>query len=191
MFQPNTGALWRFHSDYLQGSLALQGTRYQAQVGGSVPLTSDFVQFFNRAAGISRALWATGDTARVDFVFKPQLSDAVPTVSLSVDGYTGRWARTATAQRPFSWVGPRASDVQLTAQVRGREVRLAHRGTWALFRLFQQGAWRSGGPGAVVRWQLDAQGETVALEAEVVLAGAQVFERGFFSGLGCVGRVAR
>jgi type VI secretion system protein ImpL len=191
MFQPNTGALWRFHSDYLQGSLALQGTRYQAQVGGPVPLTSDFVQFFNRAAGISRALWATGDTARVDFVFKPQLSDAVPTVSLSVDGYTGRWARTATAQRPFSWVGPRASDVQLTAQVRGREVRLAHRGTWALFRLFQQGAWRSGGPGAVVRWQLDAQGETVALEAEVVLAGAQVFERGFFSGLGCVGRVAR
>ena len=191
MFQPTTGALWGFYNDYLQGSLALQGTRYAPRVGGPVPVSSDFVQFFNRAAGISRALWAAGDTARVDFVFKPQLSDAVPTVSLSVDGYTGRWTRTATAQRPFSWVGPRASDVQLTAQVRGREVRLAHRGTWALFRLFQQGEWRSGGAASVVRWQLDAQGEAVALEADVVLAGAQVFERGFFAGLGCVGRIAR
>ena len=191
MLQPNTGALWGFYNDNLQGSLALRGSRYVAQVGGPVPVTEEFVRFFNRAAGISRALWAAGDTARVDFVFKPQLSDAIPTVSLSVDGYTGRWTRTATAQRPFSWVGPRANDVQLTAQVRGREVRLAHRGTWALFRLFQQGEWRSGGTTAVVRWQLDAQGETAVLEAEVVLAGTQVFEPGFFAGLGCVSRVAR
>jgi type VI secretion system protein ImpL len=191
MFQPNTGALWGFYNDYLQSSLTLQGARYAPRVGGPVPLANDFVQFFNRAAGISRALWAAGDTARIDFVFKPQLSDAIPTVSVSVDGYTGRWTRTATAQRPFSWVGPRANDVQLTAQVRGRDVRLAHRGTWALFRLFQQGEWRSGGTTAVVRWQLDVQGETVPLEAEVVLAGTPVFQPGFFSGLGCVGRVAR
>jgi type VI secretion system protein ImpL len=191
MLQPNTGALWAFYNDNLQGSLALQGTRYAPRVGAPVPLSNEFVQFFNRAAGISRALWTAGDTARVDFVFKPQLSDAVPTVSLSVDGYTGRWTRTATAQRQFSWVGPRAASVQLTAQVRGREVQLAHRGTWALFRLFQQGQWRPGGSAAVVRWQLDAQGEAVALEAEVVLAGAQVLDPGFFTGLGCVSRVAR
>jgi len=191
MFQPNTGALWGFYNDYLQGSLALQGSRYAPRMGAPMQLANDFVQFFNRAAGITRALWAAGDTARVDFVFKPQLSDAVPTVSLSVDGYTGRWTRTATAQRPFSWVGPRANDVQLTAQVRGRDVQLAHRGTWALFRLFQQGEWRSGGTTSVVRWQLDVQGEAVTLEAEVVLAGAQVFQPGFFSGLGCVSRVAR
>jgi len=75
--------------------------------------------------------------------------------------------------------------------VRGRDVQLAHRGTWALFRLFQQGEWRSGGTTSVVRWQLDVQGEAVTLEAEVVLAGAQVFQPGFFSGLGCVSRVAR
>jgi type VI protein secretion system component VasK len=191
MFQPNTGALWGFYNDYLQGSLALRGSRYMPQVGAPVPLADEYVRFFNLAAGITRALWAAGDTARVDFVFKPRLSDAIPTVSLSVDGYTGRWTRTATAQRPFSWVGPRASDVELTAQVRGREVRLAHRGTWALFRLFQQGEWRSGGATALVRWSLDAQGETAVLEAEVGLAGAPVFERGFFTGLGCVSRVAR
>ncbi len=191
MFQPNTGALWGFYNDYLQGSLALRGSRYVAQVGAPLTLSDQFVLFFNRAAGISRALWAAGDTARVDFVFKPRLSDAIPTVSLSVDGYTGRWTRTATAQRPFSWVGPRASDVQLTAQVRGREVQLAHRGTWALFRLFQQADLRSDGPTAVLRWQLDVQGEAVTLEAELVLAGTQVFNRGFFTGLSCVSRVAR
>jgi len=191
MFQPNTGALFGFYNDYLQASLPLRGTRYVAQIGAPVPLTDEFVQFFNRAAGISRALWAAGDTARVDFVFKPQLSDAIPNVSLSVDGYAGRWTRTATAQRPFSWVGPRANDVQLVGQVRGREVRLAHRGTWALFRLFQQGEWRTGGNSAIVRWQLDAQGESAVLEAEVVLAGAQVFQPGFFTGLGCVSRVSR
>jgi len=190
MFQPRTGALWGFYNDYLQGSLALRGSRYMPQVGAPVPLADAFVQFFNQAAGITRGLWAAGDTARVDFVFKPRLSDAVPTVSLSVDGYTGRWTRTATAQRPFSWVGPRANDVELTAQIRGREVRLAHRGTWALFRLFQQGEW-SGGATAVVRWPLDVQGEAVVLEAEVGLAGAPVFERGFFTALGCVSRVAR
>jgi type VI secretion system protein ImpL len=191
MFQPNTGALWGFYNDYLQGSLALRGSRYVAQVGAPLTLSDQFVRFFNRAAGMSRALWAAGDTARVDFVFKPRLSDAIPTVSLSVDGYTGRWTRTATAQRPFSWVGPRASDVQLTAQVRGRDVQLAHRGTWALFRLFQQAELRSEGPTAVLRWQLDQQGEAVTLEAEVVLAGTQVFDRGFFAGLSCVSRVAR
>jgi type VI protein secretion system component VasK len=108
-----------------------------------------------------------------------------------VDGYTGRWTRTATAQRPFSWVGPRANDAQLVVQVRGREVRLAHRGTWALFRLFQQGQLRTEGTSAVVRWQLDAQGEQVTLEAELALAGPQVFAREFFAGVGCVSRVAR
>jgi type VI secretion system protein ImpL len=188
---PNSGALWQFYTDYLQGSLVLQGTRYAQRVGGPVPLTADFVRFFNRAAAVSRSLWPAGDTARVDFVFKPQLSDGVPGVSLSVDGYTGRWTRTATAQRPFSWVGPRASDVQLTAQVRGRDVTLAHRGTWALFRLFQQGEWRGQGTTGVIRWQLDAQGENVVLEAEVGVAGAAVFERSFFAGLTCVSRVAR
>lgn len=191
MFQPNTGALWGFYNDYLQGSLALRGSRYAAQVGAPLSLTPQFVRFFNRAATISRALWASGDTARVDFVFKPRLSDAIPTVSLSVDGYTGRWTRTATAQRPFSWVGPRASEVDLTAQVRGQDVRLTRRGTWALFRLFQQAELRSEGPTAVFRWQLDVQGTAVTLEAEVVLAGAQVFDRDFFAGLGCVSRVAR
>ncbi|MDH5282802.1 MAG: hypothetical protein OEW80_02855 [Gemmatimonadota bacterium] len=191
MFQPTSGALWGFYNDYLQGSLALRGSRYMPQVGAPVTVADAFVGFFNQAAAISRALWAAGDTARVDFVFKPRLSDGIPTVSLSVDGYTGRWTRTATAQRPFSWVGPRANDVELTAQVRGRDVRLAHRGTWALFRLFQQGEWVSGGSVAVVRWPLDVQGEAVVLEAEVVLAGAQVFDPGFFTGLSCVSRVAR
>jgi type VI protein secretion system component VasK len=150
-------------------------------------LTNDLCLF--QPGGRISAFWRRRHAQRL--VFKPQLSDAVPTVSLSVDGYTGRWTRTATAQRPFSWVGPRANDVQLTAQVRGRDVQLAHRGTWALFRLFQQGEWRSGGTTSVVRWQLDVQGEAVTLEAEVVLAGAQVFQPGFFSGLGCVSRVAR
>ena len=39
--------------------------------------------------------------------------------------------------------------------------------------------------------KLDVQGEAVVLEAEVVLAGAQVFDPGFFTGLSCVSRVAR
>ncbi len=191
LLQPGTGRLWAFYDEYLQGSLALQGSRYAPRVGASMPLTREFVDFFNQAAAISRALWPAGDTARVDFVFKPQLSDAVPMATLSVDGYTGRWTRTVTAQRPFSWVGPRANDVQLTAQVRGREVTLRYRGTWGLFKLFQQAEWRSSGAGGVARWQLDAQGEPVTLEAEVVLAGAPVLQRGFFAGLSCVSRVAR
>jgi type VI protein secretion system component VasK len=154
------------------------------------------VDFFNRAAGVSDALWPPGATEpRFTFSLRPTLNDAVPIVTVSVDGQVRQFTRTQLNRQPFDWVGSHAREVRITAQIRGREeVLYLFGGTWAVFKLLNEANWRStsvaqlSGVPYVLTWQVPRQG--IILEMELNLGDAPPFlRRDFFSRMGCVSRV--
>ncbi len=194
VFRPGEGALARFHSEALQSVLVRLGSQYAVAPGASPRPSAAFVDFFNRAAAVSDALWPTGETApRFDFTLRPLPSDAVPVITFTMDGQTGRFTQTAVAARLFSWVGSGAQEARLSAQVLGREeTLLSYSGTWAIFKLLQRASWRQVGASHILVWTVPWQGRTVRLEAELNLGGAPPFLRqDYFAGMNCVSRVAQ
>jgi type VI secretion system protein ImpL len=193
VFHPQTGALAAL-KNALNGVVVQQGTRYLPVPGGAIQPTRAFLDFFNRAAGVSDALWQAGpNEARFTFSLKPRLDDAIPVVTVTVDGQVWQFTRTQLAGRPFDWVGSRAREVRITAQIRGREeVLYVFQGPWAVFKLFNDATWRStsqlAGAPYVLQWQVPRQG--ITLEMELNLGQAPPFLRkDFFSSMGCVSRV--
>jgi len=195
VFDPQTGAIAGLKTA-LASTLVRQGTRYLPVPGGAIRPTSAFVDYFNRAAGVSDALWPAGSTEpRFTFSLRPTLNDAVPVVTVSVDGQVRQFTRTQLNRQPFDWVGSHAREVRITAQIRGREeVLYLFGGTWAVFKLLNEANWRStsvsqlSGVPYVLTWQVPKQG--IILEMELNLGDAPPFlRRDFFSRMGCVSRV--
>lgn len=195
VFHPQTGALAGLKSA-LGSVLVQQGSRYLPVPGGAIRPSPAFLDFFNRAAGVSDALWQAGpNEPRFTFSLRPRLDEAVPVVTVSVDGQVWEFTRTKAAAHPFDWIGSRAREVRITAQIRGREeVLYTFGGTWAVFKLFNDATWRSTTPTQlsgvpyVLQWQVPRQG--ITLEMELNLGQAPPFLRkDFFSGMGCVSRV--
>jgi len=193
-FQRSTGAIWSFYNEVLQKYLVQQGNRYAARPGSDIPLNSNFVDFFNRAAAFSDALYPQNQPGpRLPFTFKPLLSDLVTSVTLVVDGRTATFTRTSAAAQPFLWVGGEAREARLTAQVGGNEFSLSSKGTWAVFQLFQGAeGWRTEGIVQKAQWTTKHQGQTVMIPFELNLAGAPaIFDRGYFGSVSCSGQIAR
>ncbi len=193
-FQRSTGAIWSFYNEVLTKYLVQQGTRYAQRPGSDIQLNSNFVEFFNRAAAFSDALYPQNQPGpRVAFTFKPLLSDLVTTVTLVVDGRTGTFTRTSAAAQPFLWVGAEAREARLTAQVGGNEFSVSAKGTWAVFQVFQQAeGWRTEGIVQKALWTTKHQGQTVQIPFELNLAGAPaIFDRGYFGSVSCSGQIAR
>ncbi len=195
LLQPGAGALWTFYQETLQELLVLQGDRYMPKVGASVRPTPAFLEFFNRAASVSNTLWRGGrQDARIEFTFRPVLSEALPGVTLSVDGRTQRYTRTQVSSQPFTWNGATAREVSLRGDIGGRdELLLRFQGQWALFRLFERATgWRPVGDLYVVQWDIATPDRSVTFQAEVNFAGAPpVLRSGYLTGLTCVSQIVR
>jgi type VI secretion system protein ImpL len=194
-FQRGTGAIWSYYNDVLQKYLVQQGARYAPRPGADIPLNPSFVEFFNRSAAFSDALYPQSPPPgpRVAFTFKPLLSDLVTSVTVSIDGRTATFTRTSTAAYPFQWIGTEARDARLTAQVGGNEVTMSYKGTWAVFQLFQAAEnWRVEGIVQRAQWSTKHQGAQVTIPFELNLGGAPpIFDPGYFAGASCSGQVAR
>jgi type VI secretion system protein ImpL len=193
-FQRGTGAIWSFYNDALQTYLERQGPRYGQRPGADLTLTSGFIEFFNRAAAFSEAVFPEGaQSPRVSFTFKPVLSARVPQVVLAVDGQTATFTRTNTAAQLFLWDGLQAQDAHVIARIDGSDVTLSMHGTWAVFLLFQAAQdWQTTGALQRASWMMRHNGEEVPVPFELNLGGAgSIFSRNYFSGVSCNGQVAR
>jgi type VI secretion system protein ImpL len=194
VFKPGEGALWSFYESDLQELLLRQGARYVARAGVSPRADRAFVDFFNRAAEISRGLFDdAGDGPYVVFLLRPQTSAQVPEVSVSLDGQTGRFTQTQAAARTFEWRGGAATGASVVARMGDEEVTVARvePGVWATFRLFQQASrFDRQGSGYVVEWPVP--GRSASITAELSFEkGQAIFQREYLSRLGqCVRRIA-
>lgn len=194
VFQPGGSALWSFYDDVLRELLVRQGTRYAAKVGAAPQPTAAFVAFFNRASDISRAFFNDrGEGPEVAFVLRPQTTDAVPEITITVDGQAQTVTRTVSATRTFVWQGARARTARLAARIGDREVTLIDSppGPWALFRMIQRAeAEDIGGGRYMLRWRFDDHAVTIAAELNVA-SGVPIFLSNVIGQLNCVPQIAR
>jgi type VI secretion system protein ImpL len=186
-------ALWTFYDESLSSLISRQGNRFAARVGAEPQPNPAFVESFNRAAGISTALFPrAGEGPRVGFALRPQLSDALPEVRVEIDGESHVFTRTRPAGVTFTWRGSGAGGARILANVNGQEIVLASapEGPWSVFRLMQQAEWVQGDGGRyLVRWSIPAGGG--ALAAEITFAnGEPVFMPGHLR-LDCVAQIVR
>lgn len=196
LLQPGSGTLWAFVEGDLGSYVTRQGTRFTEKPGSPVRISPSFLAFLTRAAEFSSGLYRTeGAPASMTLTLRPVLSDALPGLTVTVDGRAARFTRTSAAAKRITWSAEQARDAALSAQIGGREREvLRYPGTWALFKLFHQAEWLTGDGSYTVEWKLPAQSGNAPLRAvfDVHLAGAKpILKRDFFSGVSCGGRITR
>ena len=176
LLYPESGALW--------------GLVAEVRDAGLTP-SPELQSFINRARTVSDLLYGHGGEApRLRFRLRGQPSDQVPTITLNVDGDEEGYARNDTRWGNFTWEGATAEEVLLKVRVGEQADSLSYRGTWALFKFFQQATWQASGDTWRLSWTLDDTGANV--QADLDLAGAEpILRRGFFDGFSCPRRFVR
>lgn len=195
ILKPGGSALWSFYEDRLRDLLSEQGSRYAARPNASPRPTSAFVRFFNDAAAASEALYDSPDAPgpAVRFALRLEATEALPEVTIHVDGQVGTFTERNVAQKTLRWEAARAENAYITGVVGGREVTLleAPTGTWALFRLFERASWEQRAPGEYrLHWPIP--GQQLTLRGELLLQSrVPILNPGWLSGLDCVSTIAR
>lgn len=191
MFHPTESQLASFENGVLQGIVVPMGNGWGAAPGAPLRPTDAFLRFFTRTKQLSRALFTpAGEGPQVAFTLRPQATDQVPEVVVTIDGQRQEVTQVSQASRTFLWEGVRAGEARIEGVVQGNRVTLfSSSGTWAAFRLFHRGRWEPLRPGL---WQVtwDFQQPRVTLTAEVSFdRGLPVMDPAFMDGLACVPRV--
>ncbi len=206
VFQPGTGSLWTFYDATLRNYLVKQGTQYAANPSGGINLSPAFVDFFNRAAAFSDALYPGGAAApRLAYTLKATAPQGVESLALSVDRQTLNATRGKQTSMSFVWTGSASQAVKLTGKFGGGpEIAFAtYDGLWAVFQFFGDAdRWQSSGNTHRLDWVIrqgraakpltlpDGTPLTVSFDLEMPGA-APIFQKGFLGGLSCVARVAQ
>ncbi|MBS1857222.1 MAG: hypothetical protein JST11_17775 [Acidobacteria bacterium] len=204
IFHKPDGALWKFYDENLQKLLPKQGNQYVAATAGGVTLTPAFVSFFNQAAAFSDFIYA-GNTPdpHMSYTLKPVPSDGIQTVGLRLDGQSFTYSGGDAAPKQFVWQAAGAHEARATVKFGGGP-ELAwstNDGLWAVFQFFNKAeTWRPSGNGYMLEWiirigkdpvQLPS-GKPLTVRFELDMGGAPlVFQKGFFSRMGCVADVAK
>jgi type VI secretion system protein ImpL len=203
IFRPREGALWAFYDANLKPLLSKQGAQYVAAPNGPMQLTPQFVGFFNRAAVFSEALYPGGAAEpRLSYSLTPLRTDGIQALTLIIDGQTFKSSGQGGAAKQFTWPGASAHEAKLTGKFGGPDLALlSYEGVWAAFQFFGEAErWQSSGTGYNLEWVIRIGGKPVLLPGGAPLTvryyldmnGAPpFFQKGYFSGLGCVAEAAR
>lgn len=192
IFQPN-GTLSSFYTQNLASVLTFAGSGYVANLSSPVKINPIFLGFFNRAMALQRAMYPNGaGQPQLHFSLTPIPPQGVKQFSVTIDGQTMAYPGGAVQ---ITWSPLTASDTKKL--VDGGSVDYA--GTWGLFSLFREAAWKSNGSGFDLTWvqksgdQIlrlpNGQPETSGVHLDM-LGAPPIFEPGYLSRLGCVAQVA-
>jgi type VI secretion system protein ImpL len=197
LLRPGTGALWTFYNEALQPLLLKQGATYVPQ-GGGTRLTPGFVNFFNKLATLSEAMFKDTQEPRLQFTVEPQLTAGVQAVTFTVDGEPVRSSRNRESRR-FTWPGS-GRESKLMVQV-GPATELVvagpHQGSWGFLRAFYEAdAGQTVGAAHRAEWTRAKAGGTLPPGARIgvdVNAGpaTSIFRRAYFAGTFCPGVMAQ
>ena len=196
LLRPGTGALWTFYNDALQPLLQKQGATYVPQ-GGGTRLTTGFVNFFNKLAALSEAMFKDTPEPRLAFSIEPQLTAGVQAVTFTVDGEDVVSSRNRQSRR-FIWPGS-GRESKLTARVGTAEVTVAgpHQGSWGFLRVFYEAdPGQSVGTAHRAEWARAKAGGSLPEGARIAVDVSappvtQIFRRSHFAGTFCPGQMAQ
>jgi type VI secretion system protein ImpL len=192
---PGTGAVWALHQERLDGLLEKQGNQWVEKAGAPVGLSAGFVEFFNRAARSSAALFPAGSTEpRVALSARGVATDRIPEVVLEQGPQVARFGKSAPAAQ-LTWPAAGAREAKLAAVTNSRLTRDRERtvargtGEWALFRLVAQAAkWEGGGGSYRAEWNSGSGPVVVEFSFP---SGSPVLQRGWLGGMACSPQITK
>ncbi len=188
VFTPETGSMWTNYATALKPSIVQAGANWVQAPTAPQPVSPRFLQYFNRAARVSSALYANGQKDTLTFTLHFLQGNGVGSATFVVDGQKIPGGVTTGT---FNWNGATAGSASL--QFDGNEA-LQHQGTWALFQLVRQASAVTRIPngyrldyriGVTVANQLQETGKTASFE--LTGPGAEFLVGDAFTGLGCPG----
>ncbi|AMW06340.1 hypothetical protein GEMMAAP_19240 [Gemmatimonas phototrophica] len=189
---PGNGELWVFQQERLAPYLEKQGNAWVAKGGGKVELSKSFVDFFNRAADVSNALFAEDPaTPMVRWLASGVITDNTPLLILRNNGKEARFDK-RSFKNEVVWPATNGRDAELQAQFKKNKpikVRSAV-GDWAIFRLVANADQFEG---QNVTWNAtgkDAQPVMLKFEA-LRREAANVLTRGWMGRMSCVSQVTK
>lgn len=189
---PGTGELWVFQQERLAPYLEKSGNTWVAQGGGKVELSKSFVDFFNRAAEVSAALFAEDPaTPMVRWLANGVITDRTPLLILKNNGKEARFDK-KSFKNEVVWPATNGRDAELQAQFKKNKpvtVKKAS-GDWAIFRLV---AGADKFDGQSITWNAtgkDAEPVVVKFEA-LRREASQVLTRGWLGRMSCVAQVTK
>jgi len=135
LLAPNDGALWVFQQGRLKAFLEEKDGKWAGKAVGGDELSPAFVTFFNRAAEVSRALFADGAaTPGIEWLSRATITPETPLVDLQF-GTRRASFNSATPANLVAW--PQGREAQLEATFKKNKSLTIAKGSgdWALFRL--------------------------------------------------------
>lgn len=189
---PGEGELFVFQQEALAPYLEKQGAAWVAKPGGKIELSKSFVDFFNRAAEVSAALFAEDpSTPMVRWLASGVITERTPLLALKNNGKEARFDK-KSFKNEVVWPATNGRDAQLQATFKKNKpvtVRTAN-GDWAIFRLV---ASADVFEGQSVTWNAtgkDAEPVVVKFEA-LRREAASVLTRGWLGRMSCVAQVTK
>jgi type VI secretion system protein ImpL len=195
LLAPGTGAIWAFQKG-LEPFLEKQGGRWVAKPVGTVALSPAFVEFLNKAATVSAALfYKDSPKPALSWMARGITSSQTPQIVLKNGSRSARFDA-STPRNEVVWPAEGGRDARLEATFKkNKPVTVASAsGEWALFRLVYQARFDGAGraefnaPGKDVK---DAVPVVVEFDALNALPGVPVLKRGWLGGMTCVSQVTR
>jgi type VI secretion system protein ImpL len=197
IYHPKEGAIWKFHEADLAKFVTRQGVPVE---GAPVALTPAFRGFLQRAAAFTDAAYQGGSAdPHLTYSVKPDIGPDTDRIKVSIDGQAAEFVGAGAAAKNFVWPGS-AHGVQLTLIPKGGGGYdyPTYDGLWAVFRFvadadkragnMMEMTLRAGRSGQAVLNRVTNQPVTVRLD---MVANPPVFDKGYFSTLGCVAEVAK
>lgn len=151
LFHRSDGFLWQYYQEHLADKLVANGTRYDDTSG---QLRRNFVEFFNRAASVSRAFYPREGATEPAFSYRvtSQPFPAFSQAQLKVDGNTLVSGANESKSAQFTWPGSgQGASIFITAPA-AFEVTPSAQGLWSAWRLFAQADERPANGNGVYTW---------------------------------------
>lgn len=199
IFKPKEGALWTFYDQNLSKLLPLQGSIYVPDPSAPIRLTPGFVSFFNRAAGFSQMAYPNGSAdPHFSYNVKPELSDDIAALKLTIDGQSVEFTAAASSAKAFTWQAAGTHGVQLSGRFKdGTDLSYpTYDGLWSVF-IFVGDA--DSQQGSTLEWKLKAgrngravlspvTGQPVVVRLNI---DNPVFGKNYFASMACTSQVAK
>jgi type VI secretion system protein ImpL len=204
-FDPQSGALAQFYNSSLKNLLLAQGTEFVPNPSSAQKLNPAFLNFFNAAMNLQRALYGGGPgQMQFKYALRPHPTESVGSLSMNIDGQTMTYKGGNAPFKQFTWPGTAAQGVTLTVKITGgSELGFpSYEGTWGVFHFFADAdRWQQNGSTYNIEWVLRVaggrpvtapSGKPVTVQFDLDTLGAPpILQKGYLSSMQCVSSVAR
>ncbi|HTW79787.1 MAG TPA: ImcF-related family protein [Terracidiphilus sp.] len=163
LLQPGSGSMWQLYDSTLKTLLVQQGSTYVANPSAPMKVNPEFVQFFNRAAGLSAALYPAAGSNGLNFTVHVLPSNGIQNVTLALD--TQR-LNGIDVSRQFTWSIASSQQAQLSANSLPL---FQFSGPWAVFHIMAQGRVEESGATERLAIPLEANNKPIVSNGSPVM----------------------